>query len=97
MKCLAELEQALAVVEGFRKPTVKYEQYATDAHLAGKNNIQIAFLSFYRPLQQLARTLFTAEQQFDDISGKVIADLGCGPGIFTIGSMLLGSKYVSKF
>ena len=29
-----------------------------------------------------------------DIEGKVIADLGCGPGIFGLGSLVLGAKEV---
>ncbi len=30
----------------------------------------------------------------DDINGKIIADLGCGTGIFTIGAALLGAEKV---
>ncbi len=30
----------------------------------------------------------------DDIKGKVIADLGCGPGIFGLGALVLGAKEV---
>lgn len=29
-----------------------------------------------------------------DIEGKVIADLGCGPGIFGLGSLILGAKEI---
>lgn len=29
-----------------------------------------------------------------DVEGKVIADLGCGPGIFGLGSLVLGAKEV---
>jgi putative methylase len=27
-----------------------------------------------------------------DVKGKIVADLGCGPGVFGIGSLLLGAK-----
>jgi predicted RNA methylase len=41
----------------------------------------------------VARTLYLAGESFQDIAGRTIGDLGCGPGIFTVGSMLLGSRY----
>lgn len=88
MRYLEELEETLSHLEGFRKPTVKFEQYATDAHLAGILFFaQIKILFYFS-----ARTLFMAHEDFDDIEDSIIADLGCGPGIFTIGSMLLGSR-----
>jgi len=39
----------------------------------------------------LACMLHTAEVQFGDISGRTIADLGCGCGILSIGAALLHS------
>jgi len=32
---LEQLEKQLRLLEGFQKPAIQYEQYATDAHLAG--------------------------------------------------------------
>lgn len=69
---LKELEQWLSQLKGFQSPKIKYEQYATDAHLA-------------------ARMLHVANASFGDVEGKLVLDLGCGCGILSIGSMLLGS------
>lgn len=69
---LKELEQWLSQLKGFETPKIKYEQYATDAHLA-------------------ARMLHVADASFGDVEGKMVLDLGCGCGILSIGSMLLGS------
>ncbi|KAI3862417.1 hypothetical protein MKX03_013660 [Papaver bracteatum] len=41
-----------------------------------------------------SRMLYTADNSFGDISGKVVADFGCGCGTLSIGSALLGAEYV---
>ncbi|OQV23189.1 Methyltransferase-like protein 5 [Hypsibius exemplaris] len=41
-----------------------------------------------------ARILYTIEQSYGDIAGKMVADLGCGPGRLTIGSALLDADFV---
>ncbi|XP_072982299.1 uncharacterized protein [Typha latifolia] len=41
-----------------------------------------------------SRLLYTAENTFDDISGKVVADFGCGCGTLGIASALLGAEHV---
>ncbi|RZC90511.1 hypothetical protein C5167_029643 [Papaver somniferum] len=41
-----------------------------------------------------SRMLYTAENSFGDISGKVVADFGCGCGTLSIASALLGAEYV---
>ncbi|KAL7752197.1 hypothetical protein RI367_002242 [Sorochytrium milnesiophthora] len=40
-----------------------------------------------------ARIVYTAHSVYDDIEGKVVADLGIGCGILTIASVMLGSAY----
>uniref|UniRef100_H2ZQD2 Uncharacterized protein n=1 Tax=Ciona savignyi TaxID=51511 RepID=H2ZQD2_CIOSA len=37
--------------------------------------------------------LHTAESQFGDVVGKAVCDLGCGCGILSIGSSILGASY----
>lgn len=37
----------------------------------------------------LASLLNVANHEFDDIEGKLVADLGCGCGVLTIGAALL--------
>lgn len=36
-----------------------------------------------------ARMLSTIQSTFDDIEGKVVADLGCGCGVLSIGAVML--------
>lgn len=35
--------------------------------------------------------LHTMESQFGDIHGKLVGDLGCGSGMLSIGSVMLGA------
>ena len=37
--------------------------------------------------------LHAAETQFGDLCGKVVADLGCGCGILSVGSGLMGCDF----
>lgn len=41
--------------------------------------------------------LYTIDQTFDDIQGNIIGDLGCGCGILSVGSAILGSAYTVGF
>lgn len=45
------------------------------------------FCLFFPP----ACMLYTIHNTFDDIENKTIADLGCGCGILSIGSAMLGA------
>ena len=40
-----------------------------------------------------SRMIFTAANTYEDISGCAVGDFGCGPGILSIGSSLMGSAY----
>lgn len=44
-----------------------------------------------------ARTLFSIEQSYGDIDGKIVADLGCGPGRLSIGASFLGADICYGF
>ena len=48
---LKQIEQFLQQVDDFEEPKIKYEQYATNAHLAGNNRIykDDVFLSAHSP------------------------------------------------
>jgi len=59
--------------------------------------------SFGRPIPQLEQYLTPAgiaadiifiAHQFGDIENKIVADLGCGTGIFSVGAYLTGAKKV---
>ncbi|KAL6898099.1 hypothetical protein ACP4OV_006695 [Aristida adscensionis] len=41
-----------------------------------------------------SRMLYTAENSFDDITGKVVADFGCGCGTLAVASGLLDAEHV---
>ncbi|XP_029348134.1 methyltransferase-like protein 5 [Acyrthosiphon pisum] len=41
--------------------------------------------------------LHTAQLVYNDISGKCVADLGCGSGVLCIGAALLGARYCAGF
>ncbi|KAL1924129.1 uncharacterized protein VTP21DRAFT_7164 [Calcarisporiella thermophila] len=41
-----------------------------------------------------SRILFTAHSTYDDIEGRIVADFGCGCGILSIASCLLGATHV---
>ena len=38
--------------------------------------------------------LWTIESSFQDISDRVVADLGCGSGVLSIGAVMLGAELV---
>ncbi|TNN03032.1 hypothetical protein fugu_000061 [Takifugu bimaculatus] len=41
--------------------------------------------------------LYTIQSTFDDIKGKVVADLGCGCGVLSIGAAILGAGFCVGF
>ena len=49
------------------------------------------------PAHLAARMIFTASETYDDIIDKDIADFGCGPGILSIGSSIMGSSMITDF
>ena len=44
-----------------------------------------------------SRMLYVAHTQYDDIENCAIADLGTGCGVLSIGSSLLGARYITGF
>jgi rRNA N6-adenosine-methyltransferase METTL5 len=44
-----------------------------------------------------SRFIYTAESNYGDIANKVIGDFGCGPGILSIASSMLGAASIASF
>lgn len=94
---LKELESCLQQVDVFEEPKILLEQYPTSPHIAGEVTcdhrrdffiVCIVFINvlFFSPT---ACMLYTIQSTFDDIEGKVVADLGCGCGVLSIGAAML--------
>lgn len=49
-------------------------------------DLMIVLINFLSPA---ARMLYTIQSTFDDIEGKLVADLGCGCGVLSIGAAVL--------
>ena len=41
--------------------------------------------------------LYTIDQTFDDVRGSIVADLGCGCGVLSVGAAVLGSECTVGF
>lgn len=41
--------------------------------------------------------LYTIQTKYDDIENKLVCDLGCGAGMLSIGSFLLGAQHTVGF
>lgn len=55
---------------------------------------QLALEQYVTPAHIAAHVLYTAERSHSDLAGRRVLDLGCGPGILSIGSALLGASHV---
>lgn len=58
----------------------------------GFDNPKIKLEQYETPVHIAARMVHTIESSFGDLSGKTVADLGCGCGMLTIGSILMGAS-----
>lgn len=65
--------------------------------LDGFDDPKVKLEQYATPPHIAALLLTTIDQTYDDIDDKLIADLGCGTGRLTIGSVLCGAKMVFGF
>lgn len=49
---------------------------------------------YITPSHIAARALYTIQTNYDDLENKLVVDLGCGPGMLSIGASLLGASHV---
>lgn len=70
----------------------KLESYLND--IEGFESPKILFEQYETPAHIAACMLYTINSSFADIENKSLADLGCGCGMLSIGSALLGAGCV---
>lgn len=58
---------------------------------------KILLEQYATPTHIAACMLHTIQSSYGDIEGKFVADLGCGTGVLSIGSAILGAGYVVGF
>lgn len=58
---------------------------------------KILLEQYITPSHIASNLLFTIQNNYDDLDGKLVCDLGCGTGMLSIGSAILGSSHVVGF
>jgi rRNA N6-adenosine-methyltransferase METTL5 len=58
---------------------------------------KILLEQYLTPSHIASQLLFTIQNNYDDLDGKIVADLGCGTGMLSIGSAILGANHVIGF
>lgn len=58
---------------------------------------KIALEQYVTPAHIASVMLYTIQTKYDDIENKMVADLGCGAGMLSIGSFLLGAQHTIGF
>lgn len=73
----------------------KLEEYLQSVDTFEKPKVLLE--QYITPSHIASNLLFTIQNNYDDLDGKLICDLGCGTGMLSIGSALLGSSHVVGF
>ncbi|MQM04863.1 hypothetical protein Taro_037668 [Colocasia esculenta] len=79
---LKQLESLLGDVQQFSDPKVRWVAFPSISLVAASASSTDALVS-----------LWQAENTFEDVAGKVVADFGCGCGTLGIASALLGAEH----
>jgi rRNA N6-adenosine-methyltransferase METTL5 len=58
---------------------------------------KILLEQYITPSHIASNLLFTIQNNYDDLDGKLICDLGCGTGMLSIGAAILGSSHTIGF
>ncbi|KAG5069476.1 hypothetical protein JHK85_001853 [Glycine max] len=94
---LKQLEGLLGGLQQFPQPKVELEQYPTGPHIASRMLFTVFPLSLYLPCffyVSFAVHENQAENSFEDVSDKVVADFGCGCGTLGVAAALLSAEHV---
>ncbi|GAB0092211.1 rRNA N6-adenosine-methyltransferase Mettl5 [Sergentomyia squamirostris] len=73
----------------------KLEEYLQG--IDGFEDPKILLEQYQTPPHIASCMLYEIQSQFNDLEGKIVADLGCGSGMLSIGSFLLGSSHTVGF
>ena len=52
---------------------------------------------YITPSHIASHMLYTIQTKYDDLENKIVADLGCGSGMLSIGSFLMGAQFTIGF
>lgn len=63
----------------------------------GYEKPKIKLEQYETPSHIASQILFNIQNNYGDLEGKVVADLGAGPGMLSIGAAVLGAKHVVAF
>lgn len=85
----------------FTEPKIELEQYPTGPHLASRllytaSSLFVIFLLFQHTSANKSESSlpFQVAHSFDEFEGQVVADLGCGTAMLSIGAAILGAAHV---
>jgi len=73
----------------------KLEEYLQSVDSFEKPKVLLE--QYITPSHIASNLLFTIQNNYDDLDGKLVADLGCGTGMLSIGSAILGAAHVVGF
>lgn len=73
----------------------KLEEYLQSVDSFKKPKVLLE--QYITPSHIASNLLFTIQNNYDDLEGKFIADLGCGTGMLSIGSAILGGSHIVGF
>lgn len=73
----------------------KVEEYLQSVDSFEKPKVLLE--QYITPSHIASNLLFTIQNNHDDLDGKLVADLGCGTGMLSVGSAILGASHVIGF
>jgi rRNA N6-adenosine-methyltransferase METTL5 len=73
----------------------KLEEYLSGVEGFDKAKVQLE--QYITPAHIASSLLYEIQEQYDDLEGKLVADLGCGCGVLSIGAFILGAQHVIGF
>lgn len=70
----------------------KFEEFLQTVE--GFEKPKVYLEQYVTPSHIAAHALYTIETNYGDLENKLVLDLGCGPGMLSIGAALLGAQHV---